>query len=410
MSTITSPVGEGQANINTDVMTVQLMLNKFLVLGVPPGIGALAADGKFGPQTKTAVVAFQKHVVGMKPDGLVMPISATMNALNGPVPTLPPQPVAPPISGNQYIRWVKGTLNRLLGSTLIDDGEKSLQYRFWVKEFQTNQTLGANGEVDETTQIAMVELNKHVPEYVAWIQRSVNKSGEGPISVTGNWDQDTIDAVKDFQINEGLKVDGRVGAKTETALYMRSGIPVPGRIKGPKPPVSPPPPKPTGWSDSLTPDLRMNVWLNAVQIDIRSSPSLYPDTPSLRWTLGVIDNLAKPGSLLSAAYVTKSDVEAYKSCECVHRGIDPTEYVSDARKDLLSQVRVFQRMGSYDAAYDRFRRQVFLLTDQIAGGLYHLKTLRKDDMDGHNACVRMMFDWGKSMQEKKWSILYPFRS
>lgn len=86
MAQITKSVGKGGVNDTWDVMTVQLLLNKFLVPGCVPGVKPLAADGACGNKTIAAIIAFQKAVVGMNwPDGKIDPGGKTLGALNGPL-------------------------------------------------------------------------------------------------------------------------------------------------------------------------------------------------------------------------------------------------------------------------------------------------------------------------------------
>ena len=43
-------------------------------------------------------------------------------------------------SKSEYIRWVKGSLNRLLNASLADDGQALLEYRSWLITFQMKHT------------------------------------------------------------------------------------------------------------------------------------------------------------------------------------------------------------------------------------------------------------------------------
>ena len=157
------------------------------------------------------------------------------------------------ISASDYIRWVKGSLNRLMGTSLPDDATTTPEYRMWIMAFQTNQKLTVNAQVDVATQNALIKCNQYQDDYVRWIQNALVISGEGigtggkNLAVDGSWGPQTQEVVKDFQINheKGLKVDGVVGAKTETTLMKRTGTVPPGRPEGKK--VDP---KPGPW-DSL---------------------------------------------------------------------------------------------------------------------------------------------------------------
>jgi peptidoglycan hydrolase-like protein with peptidoglycan-binding domain len=93
---ISASVGRGGKNKPEDVLAVQSALNNRAKAG-------LTADGKCGPKTIDAIMAFQKTLGQFKPDGLVEPGRGTSRALAGAgkagPPPAPPQPVAPPKLG-----------------------------------------------------------------------------------------------------------------------------------------------------------------------------------------------------------------------------------------------------------------------------------------------------------------------
>jgi peptidoglycan hydrolase-like protein with peptidoglycan-binding domain len=153
-------------------------------------------------------------------------------------------------SKSDYIRWVKGSLNRLLGASLADDGNMFPDYRSWLITFQMKHKLAVHAKVDRPTQDALIKANRKHAGYVRWIQTALLISGEGikakgkPIVADGSWGPHTEQAVKDFQaMHEKVKADGWVGANTERLLMLRTGTVPPGRTKvlrDPKPdPVVP---------------------------------------------------------------------------------------------------------------------------------------------------------------------------
>src|SRR3546814_14425324 len=81
--TISASVGDGGANRNSDIRTIQEMLNR-----VPPSWGgpapALAVDGLIGPKTIGAIRNFQQIQLGtiFNPDGRVDPGRRTIGRLN----------------------------------------------------------------------------------------------------------------------------------------------------------------------------------------------------------------------------------------------------------------------------------------------------------------------------------------
>jgi peptidoglycan hydrolase-like protein with peptidoglycan-binding domain len=141
-------------------------------------------------------------------------------------------------SKSEYIRWVKGSLNRLLNASLADDGTALLEYRSWLITFQMRHTLAVNAKVDRPTQDALIKANRKHAGYVRWIQNALLISGEGikvggkNILADGSWGPHTEQAVKAFQAkHEKVKADGWVGANTERLLMLRTGTVPPGRTK-----------------------------------------------------------------------------------------------------------------------------------------------------------------------------------
>ena len=137
-------------------------------------------------------------------------------------------------SKSEYIQWVKGSLNRLLGASLPDDGKATLDYRSWLITFQMKQKLAVNAKVDLATQNALIKSNRIHSVYVRWIQNALLISGEGikvggkAIVADGSWGPNTEQAVKAFQTkHEKVSADGWVGAKTERHLMLRTGTPPP---------------------------------------------------------------------------------------------------------------------------------------------------------------------------------------
>jgi hypothetical protein len=141
-------------------------------------------------------------------------------------------------SKSEYVRWVKGSLNRLLGASLADDGNMFPDYRSWLITFQMKQKLAVHAKVDRPTQDALIKANRKHAGYVRWIQTALLISGEGikaggkPIVCDGVWGPHTEQAVKAFQaMHEQVKADGWVGANTERLLMLRTGTVPPGRTK-----------------------------------------------------------------------------------------------------------------------------------------------------------------------------------
>jgi peptidoglycan hydrolase-like protein with peptidoglycan-binding domain len=93
---IAGPVGRGAKNALEDVQAVQVALNKRAKAG-------LKVDGKCGPKTIAAIMAFQKSIGQPNPDGRIDPGRGTALALEKGAPAGPPpeepKPVKPPELG-----------------------------------------------------------------------------------------------------------------------------------------------------------------------------------------------------------------------------------------------------------------------------------------------------------------------
>ena len=59
--------------------------------------------------------------------------------------------------GSDFIRWVQGCLNRILGSRLPLTGVLGLESRSAIRSFQKQQGLTVNGIVGPETEAALEE-------------------------------------------------------------------------------------------------------------------------------------------------------------------------------------------------------------------------------------------------------------
>jgi hypothetical protein len=148
--------------------------------------------------------------------------------------------MAAPITPKDYIAWVQRSLNRLLGSALITTGADTTDYREKVREFKVAYGLGSSADVGVPEQNALIKANHLTPVYVKWAQTSLDKLGAHTGGpATGTMDAGTKTAIRSFQSYEGLLDDGWIGAKTETALINASGTHPPGHLTAPRPPKTP---------------------------------------------------------------------------------------------------------------------------------------------------------------------------
>lgn len=98
---ITHSVGKNGKNINEDVQSIQIRLNRWIMEGKLPNVPMLAVDGGCGAQTRKAIGAFQKLYLGTSnPDCRVDPNGKTLDAL---FQSLVPKK----ISEEDYQAWLK---------------------------------------------------------------------------------------------------------------------------------------------------------------------------------------------------------------------------------------------------------------------------------------------------------------
>src|SRR3712207_2924191 len=72
------------------------------------------------------------------------------------------------------------------------------------------------------------EVSRISPEYIRWVQQSLNQLMGLQLAVDGVSGPKTRSAVRSFQQKRGLTVDGVVGSVTEAALLAAGAPPPPG--------------------------------------------------------------------------------------------------------------------------------------------------------------------------------------
>jgi hypothetical protein len=321
------------------------------------------------------------------------------------------------VSHKQYIRWVKASLNRVLGTDLVDNADDTPEYRFWIKEFQLNQHLVTDGKVDQKTQDALIMRSRYNKDFVIWVQRCLNRSGEasGRLPISGHWDSETTHVLKIFQGNEVaangaplLEIDGWVGSKTETALHNRTRIPPPGRYKHPRPPGSKPKPSPPGWSDSLDPALRAQVWLNGMHIDLTANPPPKSD-PEQRWQMLCFLSKLRANSGYDFAYLTSAVVHKFVMANQLRHGSDADDIAHDAKTEVLNYTRYAQRKNTYSEGRAVFEAYVWSIFYAITRGQNKVAEFVADKVgNADDPGVKHLEWWVKNRQAKSSSILSCF--
>lgn len=156
-------------------------------------------------------------------------------------PAIPP----PTKAGSEYARWIQNTLNQVMNLRLPVDGFIGPQTRSAIREFQRRQGLPVDGTVGPDTEQALLKARKEIsspeqesgpssliqtaaggqagvnrrsPQYIKWVQQSLNTILGLRLTVDGVIGPATRSAVRKFQEKVGISVDGVVGKLTEAAL------------------------------------------------------------------------------------------------------------------------------------------------------------------------------------------------
>lgn len=132
-------------------------------------------DGIFGPQTESAVRQFQE-IFSLTPDGIIGPAT-----------------------------WYQ-IIRIFVAVTRLAELQSQGQQQYYISTYPTDLSLGATGEYVRRVQYMLSVLSKFIPSLPA-------------VTETGTYDTATRDAVRAFQLYEGLPVTGTVNAQTWDAIY-----------------------------------------------------------------------------------------------------------------------------------------------------------------------------------------------
>lgn len=171
-----------------------------------------------------------------------------------------PAPCVCPAHDTEFVRWVQSSLNQVLGLNLPVSGVMNAATRGALRRFQKQQGLPVDGIAGPETERALIEakgsqpgqageppasgefegldlgefewegeVNRQSPEYVRWVQQSLNQIMGLRLAVDGITGPMTRSAIRSFQQRQGLSVDGIVGSRTEAALIASGASPPPTR-------------------------------------------------------------------------------------------------------------------------------------------------------------------------------------
>ena len=221
---------------------VKLLQNRLIELGYLSG----KADGTFGSTTLAAVKAFQKNN-GLTQDGvagtqtykrLFSASAVEASPAPGDPADIPTRTLTVGDSGDD-VKSVQRRLKALLYLTGTVDGQYGDTTAAAMKAFQQMNRLAASGEgnlatyarlySDDAINAQGVKEGESASAYVtlrsgatgAAVIRLQQKLAEldYDVQVTGTYDSQTLQAVRSFQILNGLSVDGVAGKNTQTKLY-----------------------------------------------------------------------------------------------------------------------------------------------------------------------------------------------
>jgi len=82
---------------------------------------------------------------------------------------------------------------------------------------------GGGAGVGESVYELLGEVSRSSPDYVRWVQRALNQAMGLRLAVDGDLGPKTRSAIRSFQLQQSLDVDGVVGPQTEFALVTLTG-------------------------------------------------------------------------------------------------------------------------------------------------------------------------------------------
>lgn len=321
------------------------------------------------------------------------------------------------MTSTEYISWVQRSLNRLLGAGLITDGKDTELYRIYVKEFQFCYNCGTFfGEVDESTQNCLVKANHKEPLYIDWTRQSLANGG---FYSKGSTTEMPSDAIRAFQAAAKLKVDGWMGAKTETALFYNVGLTIPGYYPGGPVPLPPDPVKEreSGYLknkfDPRTVEKMMTDWCMLYQKELQQTPLVLPDMVERQVTLGMLA-MFQDGHY-DYSYLNKANARAIAIGARYGQSVESNTL--NARRTLLDKLGRMRATLAPERMLRAFKGSVKDLYLEIDRGIMELKyqvhnsgALRfEEPKEGKVNTYRQLDDWYEGQINNPRSIIYCWR-
>lgn len=173
------------------------------LIGLGTHVGDAGADGKFGPETEKGVKRIQRRY-GLKPDGMIGPKTHDV------------------LGQGEELEEAPWSITTPEGTTTQAHARKWRQKDQRAAQKTASGSGGGSGNFDESK-------HKRAPAGSTGGGRFVSKGDSGSAvrnvqrslgvdAPSGNFDRKTERAVREFQRDNGLQVDGVIGAQTAAAL------------------------------------------------------------------------------------------------------------------------------------------------------------------------------------------------
>lgn len=204
---------------------------------------SLTADGVFGEGTEIVLKKFQR-ANNLDPDGVYGAQTCRLLTQTTPAPTTggtgtlsSTAPLSVGMQGDRVTK-LQDQLRKLGYANVAWTGKFDAQTDIAVRQFQAAQNIAVDGIVGPGTQTKLDQAIAKLPptspavpsttptglklgsqgNNVLLLQEQLRSLGYTNVGLTGTFDAATDIAVRQFQLTQGLSVDGVVGSATQTRL------------------------------------------------------------------------------------------------------------------------------------------------------------------------------------------------
>lgn len=324
------------------------------------------------------------------------------------------------IHDQEYVAWVKRTLNRMVFAGLKTDGQVNRSYRLWVEEFQARTGLTPNGKVDKATQDYLIALNNVSTNgrsrwYVTWVQQALLRLNMGSgVIANGELTKETKDAIKKFQVSVKHKhIDGVVGSKTEIDLAKKvPDLMIPGYYPGgPQPAPDPAKQREEDWLknkiDSRSLNKQMESWINLYIRELDEEPLTILD-PEARRAIscmlyklrGAVNIYHKPDNY---DYLPEQTVRDY--ARGLYLGEPIKKHTRSAIEKLRGEVGNYPASESSNVRYTAFKLSIHGLYLTIDNGIREIYLQVSNGSGVLNGTYAILDSWYDRQSGDKTSLI-----